>query len=132
MSRSREVSIMNMYRQEIIERYRFPRYRKEIKDADVQGEVLNALCGDELTLFFVFDEKKERVREVTFGGTGCALMTAAADMLCEHLMGKTTEELRAFSADDMLALYADTPSPSRLKCVLLAFEALKRARVVIT
>ena len=125
-------TIMNMYRQEIIERYRFPRYRKEIKHADLQGEVLNALCGDELTLFFVFDEKKELVKEMTFGGTGCALMTAAADMLCERLTGKTTEELSAFSADDMLALYGEMPSPSRLKCVLLAFEALKRARVVLT
>ena len=123
---------MNMYRQEIIERYRFPRYRKEIKNADLQGEVLNALCGDELTLFFVFDDKKERVREVTFGGTGCALMTAAADMLCQHLTGKTKQELSAFSADDMLALYGEMPSPSRLKCVLLAFEALKRVGNVLS
>ena len=120
-----------MYREEIIERYRFPRYRREIKNADVQGEVLNALCGDELTLFFLFDEHKKRVREVTFGGVGCALMTAAADMLCERLMGKDVEQLSVFSADDMLALYGELPSPSRLKCVLLPFEALKRVRDVI-
>ena len=122
---------MNMYREEIIERYRFPRYRREMKNADAQGEVLNVLCGDELTLFFLFDEKKERVKEVTFGGVGCALMTAAADMLCECLTGKTIKELAAFSADDMLKLYAELPSPSRLKCVLLPFEALKRVRDVI-
>ncbi len=116
-----------MYREEIIERYRFPRYRKEIKNADVQGEVLNALCGDELTLFFVFDEKKERVQEVTFGGISCALTTAAADILCEYLSGKTRKELSTFSADAMLALYGEMPSPSRLKCVLLPYEALRRA-----
>ena len=74
------------------------RYRREMKNADAQGEVLNALCGDDLTLFFLFDEKR-RVKEVTFGGVGCALMTAAADMLCERLMGKTVEELSAFSAN---------------------------------
>ena len=123
------VFIMNMYRQEIIERYRFPRYRKEIKNANMQGEVLNVLCGDELSLFFVFDADKKYVKEVTFGGTGCALMIAAADMLCEKLMGKTVEELSLFSADDMLALYGEMPSPSRLKCVLLGYEALKRALV---
>ena len=122
---------MNMYREEIIERYRFPRYRREMKNADAQGEVLNVLCGDELTLFFLFDENKKIVREVTFGGVGCALMTAAADMLCERLMGKTVGELSAFSADEMLALYGEIPSPSRLKCVLLPFEALKRVRDVI-
>lgn len=118
---------MSMYRQEIIERYRFPRRRGEMKNASVQGEVLNVLCGDELTLYFLFDAKRMRVENVTFGGTGCALMTAAADILCEYLMGKTTEELKAFLADDMLKLYGEMPSPSRLKCVLLPYEALRRA-----
>lgn len=118
---------MNLYREEIIERYRFPRYREEIKNADLQGEVLNELCGDELTLFFIFDGTKTRVEKITFAGQGCALMTAAADMLCECLMDKTKEELVAFSADDMIKLYGEMPSPSRLKCVLLGYEALKRA-----
>ena len=118
---------MSMYRQEIIERYRFPRHRLEMKNASVQGEVLNVLCGDELTLYFLFDTTKTRVENVTFGGTGCALMTAAADILCEHLIGKTMEELNVFLADDMLKLYGEIPSPSRLKCVLLPYEALRRA-----
>lgn len=118
---------MNLYREEIIERYRFPRHREEIKNADLQGEVLNELCGDELTLFFIFDDTKTSVEKITFAGQGCALMTAAADMLCEHLTGKTKEELAGFSADDMLTLYGESPSPSRLKCVLLGYEALRRA-----
>ena len=123
---------MNLYRAEIIERYRFPRFRKEMKQAHMQGEVLNVLCGDELTLFFLFDEKKEIVTEVTFGGMSCALTTAAADMLCEHLQGKSIKELQAFSADDMIAIYGDMPSPSRLKCVLLPYEALKRVQNVLS
>lgn len=118
---------MSMYRQEIIERYRFPRHRSEMKNASVQGEVLNVLCGDELTLYFLFDTTKTRVENVTFGGTGCALMTAAADILCEHLIGKTMEGLNVFLADDMIKLYGEIPSPSRLKCVLLPYEALRRA-----
>lgn len=118
---------MNLYREEIIERYRFPRHRGEIKNSDLQGEVLNELCGDELTLYFIFDDAKIRVEKITFGGQGCALMTAAADMLCEHLTGKIKKELTAFSADDMLKLYGESPSPSRLKCVLLGYEALRRA-----
>ena len=118
---------MSMYRQEIIERYRFPRHRGEMKDADIQGEVLNELCGDELTLFFIFDKTKTRVKKITFAGQGCALMTAATDILCEHLTVKTKQDLADFSADDMLKLYGESPSPSRLKCVLLGYEALRRA-----
>lgn len=90
---------------------------------------MNVLCGDELTLFFMFDEKKEFVREISFSGQGCALMTAAADMLCEHLLEKNVSQLKKFTADDMMALYGEMPSPSRLKCVLLPYEALKRAKL---
>ncbi len=97
-----------------------------MKNASVQGEVLNVLCGDELTLYFLFDINKTRVENVTFGGTGCALMIAAADMLCDRLREKTIQELKAFSADDMIKLYGEMPSPSRLKCVLLPYEALRR------
>ena len=118
---------MTTYREDIIERSRFPRFKREMKASDLQGEVLNELCGDDLTLYFLFDGKKGHVQELTFSGQGCALMTAAADMLCEHLDKKSKEELRAFSADDMMKLYGGPPSPSRLKCVLLPFEALKRA-----
>ena len=118
---------MNMYRQEIIERYRFPRHRKLLKNSDVQGEVLNVLCGDELTLFFILDTEKKIIQEVTFDGQGCALMTASADMFCDRFVGKSVEDLRGFSAEGMLALFGEAPSPSRLKCVLLPFEALKRA-----
>ena len=98
-----------------------------MKDASLQGEVLNVLCGDELTLYFLFDANKTHVENVSFGGTGCALMTAAADMFCDRLTGKTIEELKDFSADDMLKLYGEMPLPSRLKCVLLPYEALRQA-----
>lgn len=142
---------MPILREEIIERYRFPRHRGIIRDPQTQGEVANSLCGDELTLFLRLgpvrshpddrdaispsaewtsngmDEKKEKVVEAKFQGEGCALMTASADILCGALSGKTKEELRSFSAEDMLSLYGEHPSPSRLKCVLLPYEALKRA-----
>ena len=88
---------------------------------------MNALCGDELTLFLRLDGGKEKVTEAKFEGEGCALMTAAADILCEAITGKNRDELSRFSAENLLALYGQSPSPSRLKCVLLPYEALKQA-----
>ena len=118
---------MSLFREEIIERYRFPRYRGSIQNPHTQGEVMNALCGDELTLFLRLDDAKEKVTEVKFQGEGCALMTAAADMLCEAITGKNHAELKEFSAENLLAFYGESPSPARLKCVLLPYEALKQA-----
>lgn len=118
---------MPLFREEIIERYRFPRHRGIIQNPQTQGEVMNSFCGDELTLFLRLDEKKERAAEAKFQGEGCALMTASADILCGAIREKAVQELRSFSAEDMLSLYGEHPSPSRLKCVLLPYEALKRA-----
>ena len=118
---------MTLYRQEILERYKFPRRRGTIQNAHAQAEKINALCGDEIALYLRLDDAKEKVAEARFDGQGCALMIASADILCEAVEGKQTEALRRFTAEDLLHLYGEAPSPARLKCILLPYEALKSA-----
>ena len=115
-----------LYRSEIIERYKFPRNKGVMKDASVQGEVMNALCGDDLILYLRVDKTGGTVQDASFSAEGCALMQASADILCGYIKGRSLEELRGFSPDDLLKLYGEPPIPSRLKCVLLPYEALKR------
>lgn len=117
---------MTLYRQELIERYRFPRFKGVMKNADAQGEVANMLCGDEITLFLKLDSKREKIGQLQYAGEGCALMNASADILCEHIKGKTLQEADTFSAEEMIQLYGEPPTPTRLKCVLLSYEALCR------
>ena len=123
--------MQTLYRQDIIERYRFPQYRGEIKKPDLQAEVVNSFCGDEIGLFLRLDPKGQSVVEARFNSEGCALMTASADILCAAVEGKTVDESRRFSAEDLLALYGERPTPGRLKCVLLPYEALRQALRVI-
>jgi len=120
---------MMLYRQEIIERWRFPRHRGIMPSPDGQGERVNSFCGDEITLFLRLDEEKKSVAEARFTGEGCALMSASADMLCEAIEGSAMEEVRRFSAEDLLHLYGEPPTPGRFPCVLLAHEALRQALV---
>jgi nitrogen fixation NifU-like protein len=115
---------MMLYRQEIIDRWRYPRHRGIVSAPDLQGERVNAFCGDEITLFIRLNPPKERVEEARFSGDGCALMTASADMLCQAVVGRTPDELKNFSASDLLRLYGEPPTPGRMSCVLLAYEAL--------
>jgi nitrogen fixation NifU-like protein len=123
--------MQTLYRQDIIERYRFPQYRGEIKKPDLQAEVVNSFCGDEIGLFLRLDPKGQSVVEARFNGEGCALMTASADILCAAVEGKTVDESRRFSAEDLLALYGERPTPGRRKVVLLPYEALRQALRVI-
>ena len=118
---------MILYRQEIIERWRYPRHRGIIAAPDLQGERVNSFCGDEITLFLRLDEKKKNVKEARFTGEGCALMAASADMLCEAIEGKAMEEAQKFSAEDLLYLYGEPPTSGRMPCVLLSHEALRQA-----
>lgn len=120
-----------LYRQDIIERYRFPRHRGTIADPHAHAEKINAFCGDEIALFLRLDERRERVTAARFEGQGCALMTASADMLCEAVQGTTTGEVQAYAAEDLLRRYGEPPSPGRLACVLLPYEALKSAAALL-
>lgn len=118
---------MTLYREEIIERYRYPRHRGTLDHPHAQGEAVNSFCGDDITIFLKLDAERERVEEARFSGEGCALMQASADILCGHVVGKPIEILQNFQAEEFLSLYGDPPTPSRLKCVLLPYEALKMA-----
>lgn len=117
---------MTLYRQEIIERWRFPRHRGAIENPDLQAEVVNTFCGDEVGLFIRLDSMRQSAAEVRFNGEGCALMIASVDVLCDAVEGKTIEALRGFKAEDLLGFYGEPPTPGRLRCVLLPYEALRR------
>ena len=119
-----------LYRQDIIERYRFPQYRGEIKTPDLQAEVVNSFCGDEVALYLKLAGDKQSVEAARFSGEGCALMTASADMLCSIVERKPLAEIKNFTAGDLLQRYGQSPSPARLKCVLLPYEALRRCRAL--
>lgn len=119
-----------LYRQDIIERYRFPRYRGEIKNADLQAEVVNSFCGDEAALCLKLAEDGQSIAQARFSGEGCALMSASADILCGMLEGKSLSEIKNLTADDLLQRYGEAPSPGRLKCVLLPYEALRRCMML--
>ena len=120
-----------MYRDAIIERFKFPQHKGAITGADAQAEVVNTLCGDELVLYLKLDGVKGKIVDAKFDGQGCALTLGWGDLVCENVVGKPLTEIRKFTADDVLALYGETPSPSRLKCVLLPYEALKMTLRVI-
>ena len=122
---------MPLYREEIIDRWRYPRHRGVMPSPDAQGERVNSFCGDEITLFLRLDEEKKSVAEARFTGEGCAFMSASADMLCEVIQGKAMAEVKRFSVDDLLLLYGEPPTPGRLPCVFLAHEALEQALAVL-
>lgn len=114
----------DLYREVIIDRYKHPRYRGALEPNDISFEDDNPLCGDHIRIDLRVDEQG-RVSEAAFDGHGCAISQASADLLVESVLGKTLEEVRALSKEDILEMLGIELGPVRLKCALLSLKVLK-------
>ena len=114
----------DLYREIIIERYKHPVYKGVLDPCDVTFEDENPFCGDHIRVDLRVDEN-EKVVEAAFSGHGCAISQASADLLLESVIGKTLEEVKALSKEDVLDLLGIELGPVRLKCALLSLKVLK-------
>ena len=121
-----------------------PRNFHPIEDADHHANGYNPLCGDKVTIYLTLVD--DRITDISFQGTGCAISTASASILTETLKGKTRAEAEAiFEAFHGLVTGQPVDSPGgpalgklavfsgvcefpvRVKCASLAWHTLKSA-----
>lgn len=112
-----------LYREHILEHYRHPRNKRAISDASVSAKAVNPVCGDIITVYFLFDEKGG-VADMAFDGESCAIATASASLLTDHAKGKTARELKVMTPGDVYSLLAITINPARTACALLPYRAM--------
>ncbi len=136
--------LRDLYQEVILDHGRRPRNHRRIENADLSAEGHNPLCGDRLTLYLKMDG--DRVADVSFEGSGCAISTASASMLTGIVKGKRETEARALLAafvkmatapadtepdDSMLgklSVFAGVREfPMRVKCATLSWHTLESA-----
>ncbi len=133
----------DLYRSVILDHSKRPRNFRALGAPARRAEGYNPLCGDQLTVYV--DLSDSALAHITFQGVGCALCVASASLMTERLSGRSrseaaevSEALRALvttgsqapSAVDLGALNVFGgvhEFPSRIKCVLLAWQALLAA-----
>lgn len=138
---SAEVSAL--YQEMILDHYRRPRNKGVLENADARVEMKNPLCGDEIALQVQFDA--DEIRDLKFSGRGCSISQASASMMTQLLKGKSREEINAIRnqfRDLMLGIASEKDEtglgplralsgvarfPARVKCALLAWNALEAA-----
>ncbi|MEK7662062.1 MAG: Fe-S cluster assembly sulfur transfer protein SufU [Patescibacteria group bacterium] len=118
-----------LYKQNIIDHYKNPRNKREIKDNAFHGSGINASCGDKIDFYVKI--AKDAVQDASFTGEGCAISQAAASMLTEKAIGKSLAELRSLSPGDIYTMLGVKISPGRANCALLAYQALSKALAAI-
>jgi len=114
----------DFYRELIIERYKTPHFRGELNPNDISYEDDNPACGDHIQIDLRLDEKGI-VTEALFSGEGCAISQASADLLLESIIGKSVDEVKELSKEDILENLGIELGPVRLKCALLPLKVLK-------
>ena len=134
--------LSDLYQEVILDHNRRPRNFRTIEDASRRQEGYNPLCGDRLTLYVTLDG--DRIADVAFQGSGCAISKASASLMTETLKGKTVAEARTLfeKFHDMVTSSPDTEAadlgklsvlsgvreyPTRVKCASLAWHTLKAA-----
>ncbi len=114
----------DLYRELIIDRYKNPRFRGELDPHDITFEDDNPLCGDHIRIDLRLNGDNH-VSEVAFDGHGCAISQATADLLAESIVGKSVDDVKKISKQDVLDMLGIELGPVRLKCALLSLKVLK-------
>lgn len=117
----------DLYRDEILEHYTHPHHYGRLEHPDLSHEESNPLCGDRIRFDFRLDGDGQRVTDVRFSGVGCAISKASASLLSDVVMGKTLDELKGLTKEDVLNELGLELGPVRLKCALLPLKVIKAA-----
>jgi nitrogen fixation NifU-like protein len=134
--------LSDLYQEVILDHNRSPRNFRRLEGASHHAEGYNPLCGDRVTVFVKIDG--DRIADVTFEGSGCAISKASASLMTDRIKGSTVAE--ALSLFDRFHKMVTTPPhesveelgklsalagvrefPVRVKCASLAWHTLKAA-----
>ena len=115
-----------LYREQILDHYKRPHNFGRVEKPDLEFEDTNPFCGDEQRVTIRLDAD-DRVAEIAFEGSGCAISTAATSLLTDELAGKTREELLRLPREFVLDLLGIEISATRMKCAMLGLKIVKSA-----
>jgi nitrogen fixation protein NifU and related proteins len=116
----------DIYQDRILAHYEEPFHRGHCPQATHAYEDDNPLCGDVVRVELQVGEDGT-IQDAYFAGDGCCISQAAASILMEQINGKSLDDVKHFSAQDMLALFGAKLTPNRQKCCLLCWRVLQTA-----
>jgi nitrogen fixation protein NifU and related proteins len=136
--------LRDLYQEVILEHSKAPRNFKVLSGANHKAEGFNPLCGDRFTVYLDLDGDK--IRDIAFQGSGCAISKSSASMMTQTLKGKSLAEAEHLfetfhkfvtetahtGAEDAelgkLAVFSGVAEfPARVKCATLAWHTLQAA-----
>jgi nitrogen fixation NifU-like protein len=85
----------------------------------------NPLCGDRIELYLLIEH--DRIIDIGFQGSGCVLSDIGGSLLTETAKHKSLDETRVITPETILtAAGIHQLNPTRIRCITLALEGLKK------
>ena len=137
--------LSDLYQEVILDHHRQPRNFRKLPEANRKAEGYNPLCGDRITVYLKV--AGDRIEEVSFQGSGCAISKASSSLMTTVLKGKTRGEAEALYGRfhemvtgkfagvqnfepllGKLAVFSGVSGyPARVKCATLAWHTARAA-----
>ena len=132
--------LSDLYQQVILDHNRRPRNRGKLPTANRVAHGDNPSCGDQCSVCLNLDG--DRIQDISFDGSGCAISQASASLMTTQLKGKTAAEAEAMFKDfheivtsgkepeeisDVAAFAGVHAFPARIKCATLGWHAALNA-----
>jgi len=112
------------YSKKLMKHFKNPKFVKKLKNPDAVGEVGNLRCGDIMKLEIKISDNK--IKDLGFQTFGCPAAVASSDVVCELAKGKTLEQAKKLTKEDIIKKLGGMP-PIKIHCSVLGIQALKKA-----
>ncbi len=117
------------YSNEVMKHFARPKNLGEIKNPDAVGTLGNPTCGDVMKIYLKISKNKDKneiIKDIKFQTMGCAAAISTSSMITELAKGKTLEEARKISNNDVAEALKGLP-PIKMHCSNLAADCLRKA-----
>ena len=142
------MNIKELYQEIILEHGKNPRNLRKTNNFNKDAKGNNPLCGDNVHIYLKLDEKN-KVEDISFEGSGCAISMASASIMTDLIKGKEELEVKEI-VNDFLGMIRENPVlksknlkedektklmclsgvkqyPMRVKCATLSWHTLTSA-----
>jgi nitrogen fixation NifU-like protein len=99
-----------MYSTQVLDHFEHPRNAGTIADADASARIEIPACGDILELTIKIAD--DRIAEIRFRARGCVAAMACGSALTELVRGKSTDEARKLTREELLGAVGGLPPAS--------------------
>lgn len=116
---------MDIYAETILDHYKHPHHKGELKDASVTHMEHNPSCGDRISI--ALKMSNGTIEDIAWTGEGCAISQAAMSLLSDELKGMPAADAETIDEKAIRTLIGVDVGTRRLKCALLCLHTLINA-----